>query len=140
MIDRKVLGMAGEKLAAVYLKLNGHKIMARNFRKPWGEIDLISTSPDGTLVFTEIKSTLIEEADKAPSPSDHMNFKKIRNLRRSAEFFSNKFPELSRHGWRIDFISIRIPEEIVGKGNLYPPLLLTRLLKCCEVELWENAV
>ena len=140
MTDRKILGIAGEKLAAAYLRLKGYKIITRNFRKPWGEIDLISTSPDGILVFTEIKSALIEELDKAPSPADHMNFKKIGNLRRSAEFFSNKFPELSERGWRIDFISIRIPEKSVRRVRIYPSLLLTELLKCCEVDLCENAV
>ncbi|MDE2098777.1 MAG: YraN family protein [Patescibacteria group bacterium] len=125
-------------MAAVYLKSKGHKILAKNFRRPWGEIDLISTSPDGVLVFTEIKSTLAEEGGRAPTPFDHMGFGKMRSLRRSAEFFANKFSKLSEKGWRIDFISVTIPEGLLGKAARYPNFLLTELIKCCEVEVCEN--
>jgi putative endonuclease len=48
-------GIRGESLAVKYLKKKGYKIIERNYRCQWGEIDLIAR--DGkTLIFVEIKS------------------------------------------------------------------------------------
>jgi len=52
---RKVLGARGEDLAVRYLKKKGYKVIERNYRCQWGEIDLIAREGD-TLVFVEIKS------------------------------------------------------------------------------------
>ncbi len=52
---RKVLGARGEDLAVRYLKKKGYKVIERNYRCQWGEIDLIARQGD-TLVFVEIKA------------------------------------------------------------------------------------
>jgi len=52
---RKVLGARGEDLAVRYLKKKGYKVIERNYRCQWGEIDLVAREGD-TLVFVEIKS------------------------------------------------------------------------------------
>ena len=52
---RKVLGARGEDLAVKYLKKKGYKVIERNYRCQWGEIDLVARQGD-TLVFVEIKS------------------------------------------------------------------------------------
>lgn len=52
---RKVLGARGEDLAVKYLKKKGYKVIERNYRCQWGEIDLVAREGD-TLVFVEIKS------------------------------------------------------------------------------------
>lgn len=52
---RKVLGARGEDLAVKYLKKKGYKLIERNYRCQWGEIDLVARQGD-TLVFVEIKS------------------------------------------------------------------------------------
>lgn len=49
------LGRKGEELAAAYLERNGYRILARNWRCPRGEIDIIAR--DGNeLVFVEVKT------------------------------------------------------------------------------------
>ena len=53
--DRQQLGQAGEELAARFLSQRGHIILARNSRKKFGEIDIISRNGQ-TLVFTEVKT------------------------------------------------------------------------------------
>jgi putative endonuclease len=52
------LGKQGERLAAVYLRKNGYKILYANFRpKRGGEIDLVCRDIlENTLVFTEVKT------------------------------------------------------------------------------------
>jgi putative endonuclease len=52
---KRARGIKGEDLAVTYLKKKGYKVIERNYRCQWGEIDLIAR--DGkTLVFVEIKS------------------------------------------------------------------------------------
>jgi len=48
------LGKEGERVAERYLRHKGYKILARNYRCPQGEIDLV-VGDSGTLVFVEIK-------------------------------------------------------------------------------------
>ena len=52
---RKALGFKGEELAVQYLKKKGYKVIERNYRCQWGEIDLIARDKE-TLIFVEIKS------------------------------------------------------------------------------------
>jgi len=53
-VQNKRLGDRGEDLAARFLRGNGYRILARNYRCPRGEIDLIAR--DGEIVvFVEIK-------------------------------------------------------------------------------------
>ncbi len=53
-MDRRQEGASGEKLAIDALKGEGYRIVERNFRSPFGEIDVIAE--DGEyLVFVEVK-------------------------------------------------------------------------------------
>ena len=54
-MDRRRLGALGEREAERYLKERGAKILERNLRCPWGEIDLIARM-EGFLCFIEVKS------------------------------------------------------------------------------------
>lgn len=49
------LGAWGEKVASHYLEQKGYQILRRNFRTPFGEIDLI-LQKDDTTVFVEVKT------------------------------------------------------------------------------------
>jgi putative endonuclease len=54
----KALGDSGEQRALDYLNARGLLLLARNFKTPGrggGEVDLIMRSPDGTLVFVEVR-------------------------------------------------------------------------------------
>ncbi len=54
----KVRGDAGEDEALAYLQEHGLRLLQRNYRTPGrggGEIDLIMQSPDGTVVFVEVR-------------------------------------------------------------------------------------
>ncbi len=50
-----ITGKEGEKIAAVFLKKNGYRVMETNFRCPLGEIDMIAEE-GGDLVFVEVKT------------------------------------------------------------------------------------
>jgi putative endonuclease len=52
---RQVIGKAGEEAAVEYLRRHGYRILERNYRCRFGEIDLITQ--DGTvLAFVEVKT------------------------------------------------------------------------------------
>lgn len=48
-------GADAEARAAVHLAALGREILARNYRIPGGEIDIVSREVGGTLVFTEVR-------------------------------------------------------------------------------------
>lgn len=54
----KARGDAGEEEAMAFLQAQGLRLLQRNYRTPGrggGEIDLIMQSPDGTVVFVEVR-------------------------------------------------------------------------------------
>lgn len=53
---RRRLGAAGEELASRYLEARGYTIVERNYRRRWGEADIIALSEDGTYVIVEVRS------------------------------------------------------------------------------------
>lgn len=54
-MDKKTKGNMGESAVCDELIKRGHTILERNYRKPFGEIDIIS-SISGFIVFTEVKT------------------------------------------------------------------------------------
>jgi putative endonuclease len=49
------LGKEGEELAVRFLKKEGYRIIDKNYRTPFGEIDIIADD-GGVLVFVEVKT------------------------------------------------------------------------------------
>jgi putative endonuclease len=53
----KALGGRGEALAAEHFERLGYRILARNHRTRWGELDLVLAAPgEDTIVFAEVKT------------------------------------------------------------------------------------
>ncbi len=53
--EKRRLGFFGERKAVKYLKKKGYKIVCRNYKCPFGEVDVIAEQGD-TLVFAEVKT------------------------------------------------------------------------------------
>ena len=89
--ERDGLGARGEKLARRFLKRQGLKILARNYRCPAGEADLIaldlSTRHGGcpeTVVFVEVKA---RTSDRYVDPESAVDRRKRRKLRQVAAHY-----------------------------------------------------
>ena len=52
---RRTRGELGEKIAAEHLEHRGYRIVARNYRTRYGELDLVAAD-DRALVFCEVKT------------------------------------------------------------------------------------
>jgi putative endonuclease len=106
MTSKSELGKLGEDLACRYLKKKGYKVIERNYLKPWGELDIVTISPEKILVFVEVKTV------KGPQPmitgEDQVTRAKLIKSRRAAELYANGSNLLTDKGWRIDLIAITV--------------------------------
>ena len=71
-----------EKLAVDYLKKKGYKILVRNYRTIYGEIDIIAMKKK-TLVFVEVKSG----SGRRIRPLDRIDKKKVKKMITTAQHF-----------------------------------------------------
>ncbi len=106
-------GRIGENLACEYLVGKGYRILKRNYRQPWGEIDIVARAPDNTLVFVEVK-TINNPGEVSLLPEDEASASKIKKLKRTCEQFVSKFEELldEKRGWRIDLVAIELRDQV----------------------------
>ncbi len=109
MTYKSQLGQLGEDLACEYLVKKGYKIIDRNFRQKWGELDIIAKSPDKTLVFVEVK-TMTDNGSEGIQPEDQLTRAKLEKLKRTASLCAGHYPELVNDdkGWRIDLVALRL--------------------------------
>ena len=112
MAKHLALGADGERRAADFLSDKGYLVIGSNYRRVFGEVDLIAKSPDGILVFVEVKTLGIKEG-KGLVPEDHMTASKILKLRRICEGFAWLHSELwsEGRGWRLDLVAISVSED-----------------------------
>lgn len=83
----KKLGKEGEKRARSYLKRQGWKILEKNYKTPFGEIDIIAEKGE-VVAFIEVKTRL---SDIYGLPSEAVsNERKLRYIRGANYFFINK--------------------------------------------------
>jgi putative endonuclease len=77
------LGMEGENLAETWLKEKGYRILHRNWRYSYYEIDIIAVK-NKILSFIEVKA---RNASPFGYPEDSVTKKKFKNLQRAADQF-----------------------------------------------------
>ncbi|MDY7010536.1 MAG: YraN family protein [Planctomycetota bacterium] len=109
----KSLGLKGEKLAARYLRRKGLKILARNYRCPPGEVDIIALDrstrhSDGseTIVFVEVKT---RSSDRYVEPESAVDAQKRLQLTRIAEYYLSRY-DTNDYAARFDVVSVVIRE------------------------------
>jgi len=99
MIQHKK-GRYGEEKAAEYLISRDYKILKRNFRKPFGEVDIIAVK-GYKIVFCEVKNwDYIGWEDLHYS----INTSKIQKLKKIACLFLHQNPEYSKYNIGFDLI------------------------------------
>jgi putative endonuclease len=80
--SRRSLGAVGERLAAEHLRRAGYRIVERNFRTRYGELDIVAAG-DRCLVFCEVK-TRVRGRDGGPGPFDAIGPNKRNRVRAMA--------------------------------------------------------
>lgn len=111
------IGKKGEDLAVAFLKKKKWKIVERNYRKQYGEIDIIAIDPstssgqksEPVLVFIEVKT---RTSNAYGTPFEAITLRKIKPILKTIQLYiaeNKNLPELQR----IDAIAITMPEEII---------------------------
>lgn len=103
-LTRIQLGALGEQLAVGHLSSSGLRIITRNWRCRYGEIDVIAEDADGTVVFVEVKT---RTGDGFGGLAHAVTPQKVRRLRRLAGVWlagqDQRWPAI-----RLDVIGVRV--------------------------------
>jgi putative endonuclease len=103
-LSRNEIGAHGEQLAVEYLHGLGLRIVARNWRCRYGELDVIAAEGADTLVFVEVKT---RTGDGFGGVAEAVTPQKVRRIRRLAGLWLAG----QESGWsqiRIDVIGVRL--------------------------------
>lgn len=118
--SRQTIGQSAEDAVQEHLQQRGWTILDRNWRKPWGELDIVARDQEETVHIVEVKASSLRMAGFEP----HLRAgnTKMAKVHRTARTW------LSSHGypydtpWQLDVASV------VGDGS-----------GGWTIELFENA-
>lgn len=95
-------GKIGENAAANYVLHCGYAIVERNYRTPFGEIDLVLQNSAGFVIFAEVKT---RSSTSFGYPEEAVDHRKLNHMIRSANYYiDSKYQDPVP--WRIDIIAI----------------------------------
>src|SRR3989344_2199794 len=100
-VDKKEFGFYAETVATRYLQQKNYQILDRNYRKPWGEIDIIARDGE-IIVFVEVKAKDYGVAFNPEVRVDHHKMRKI--IKTGSLYLEFDLKELTSE-WRIDIVS-----------------------------------
>jgi len=106
------LGQMGEVLAAEFLTALGYKIIARNHRSRFGEIDIVALHK-GDIIFVEVKA---RSSDRFGTPAEAITRSKLEKLRRLIADFIVRYNIIR---------PVRFEVVVVGDSGL--PQLITEI-------------
>jgi putative endonuclease len=106
---RRALGALGERLAAEHLQRAGYRIVERNYRTRYGELDIVAAG-DGCLVFCEVKTRVAGR--RGPDPFEAIGGIKRSQVRQmAAQWLAERRAELdepAQSRLRFDAIGVRV--------------------------------
>lgn len=95
-------GAAAERAALQYLEHAGLSLLGRNYRSPFGEIDLIMEQQD-TLVFVEVR---FRSRSDYGTPAESVDPRKQARLRATAEHYLQHNGRVSKRPCRFDIVAV----------------------------------
>ena len=141
MGETQKVGALGEELVATFLMKRGHKILVRNYRRPWGELDVVSEK-DQKIHFVEVKTLSQEVSDETSkddvsryTPSkvkkdrfraeDHVNKEKTKRLSRIIQTYIIEKHVSSETLWQFDVATVLLDtEKRKAKINLIEDIII----------------
>ena len=115
--QKQVLGHLGEDLASKYLKSKGFSVLARNYRKKFGEIDIVSEK-GGRVHFVEVKTVSCENLESVTEkildsfrPEDNVHSWKLRRLSNAIQVYLSEKGYGEEKEWQFDVITVLLDEK-----------------------------
>lgn len=86
--NTKIKGNKGEDIACEFLRREGFSLIQRNYRKVWGELDVI-TEKDAMIHFFEVKSVMgvFDSKQIGHRPEDNVHGLKTKHIGRMIETY-----------------------------------------------------
>ncbi|MDE2079348.1 MAG: YraN family protein [Patescibacteria group bacterium] len=115
MAKHNEVGRIGEDIASRFLSEKGLKVVERNFRRPYGEIDIVSRESSGIYRFVEVKTVSWETGELGVShetgyrPEENMHPQKVKRLMRVIESYI-LFRSIEED-WQVDVIAVYLDRE-----------------------------
>ena len=106
---RAALGSAGERLAAGWLEARGFRVLARNWRCAYGELDIVAEEA-GELVFVEVKTC---RGTAYGLPEEAITANKRAHLTAAAQCYLAE-AQRETQPYRIDVVAV----QLNGQGRL----------------------
>ncbi len=107
--EKRQFGDIGEEFAAKYLEQKGYKILERNWRQKWGELDIVAAKASGIfkskiqeIVFAEVKT--VKDGNMALAAQNVHHWKQQRLIRTAQTYLAQK--NISNLPWRIDVLLV----------------------------------
>lgn len=100
---RHARGAAGEDAAVALLRRSGYRILARNYRCPRGELDIVAEDGD-ELVFVEVRT---RRPGAMVGPLESIDARKQRQIVRAAEQYLLAKGGFERP-WRVDVVAVEL--------------------------------
>ncbi|MCS6919944.1 MAG: YraN family protein [Fimbriimonadales bacterium] len=119
-MSRVRLARRGEEQAAQYLQAQGYTILARNWRKREGELDIVALEK-GALAFVEVKT---RRSLAYGAGEESIDRRKQAQLARIAQRFIDENPHISFRECRFDVVVVDmtvLPVQIRHYRNAFEP-------------------
>lgn len=122
----KRIGRLGEDVATKYLVDRGCEVVARNYTKPWAELDIIVRFQD-TVHFVEVKTVSYGTKDQLDwavahetwRPEEMVHQHKLHQIRKGVLSWLEETGYTGN--WQIDVAAVRIvPRETYATVNIIP--------------------
>lgn len=117
MAKHNQTGTIGEQIAAKYLENKGFSILDRNYRRKWGELDIVAQK-DGVIRFVEVKTVSrksyggkFEQEINNYRPEDNMHPWKLQRLRRAVQTYLLQKSRAGDGVWQFDLVCVFLDTE-----------------------------
>ncbi len=100
---RSRLGTRGEDIAAAHLQAQGLRVVERNVRTRYGEVDIVAEDGD-TLAFVEVRT---RRSASFGTPEESITLRKRRRLAQLGEQYVHE-RGLVDQAWRVDVVAITL--------------------------------
>lgn len=97
------IGQRGEAVAVDFLTQKKWRILEQNFYSKYGEIDIVASDLDGTLVFCEVKTY---KPGSMVSPIEAVTPQKVNKIRKTASYYLAKY-QVEETPARLDLLVVR---------------------------------
>jgi putative endonuclease len=104
--NRQQLARYGEEIASEYIEKRGYHVLEKNYRKRYGELDIVALSPGKEkLVIVEVKTRYADAKIKAKLS---LTSKQLSQLKSTTKYYKMENGENVPEAIQIDFVAITL--------------------------------